>query len=133
MTATLSFGQNCYPQRVVISGDTLVAFSQEQSDDLLQIYLHREKLVQEAKLKDSLILLRDFHISQQDSSIQKLQNLLALSETAMDNYSQIISNKDAELSLQQKRFRKQKINNFFRLGTTNLISILSTYLIIKLK
>ena len=96
---------------VVINGDTLVAFSQEQSDDLLQIYLHREKLVQETTIKDSLLAVRDRHISQQDSSLTYLQDLLLTSQKNADSYLEIINNKDSEISLRSKQFKRRQLNN----------------------
>ena len=91
---------------IILKGDTLVTLEKKKVETLNEIALHREYLIRDLQLCDSIGLIRDSILLKREEEVDRYKSILELNNVKLDSYNSKIS--ELELSVRIKE-RQNKL------------------------
>lgn len=101
-----------YPKAIILGGDTVMSFTIEQTKELAKRNEYLKKISLDLRDCDSIVVLKNELISNRESKIMDLENVLSNKDSIISNHDKIHALNDekiADLKHEIKRHKRHKI------------------------
>lgn len=88
---------------IILKGDTLVTLEKKKVETLNEIALHREYLIRDLQLCDSIGLIRDSILLKREEEIDRYKSILELNNVKLDSYNSKISELEQSVRIKERQ------------------------------
>lgn len=88
---------------IILKGDTLVTLEKKKVETLNEIALHREYLIRDLQLCDSIGLIRDSILLKRKEEIDRYKSILELNNVKLDSYNSKISELEQSVRIKERQ------------------------------
>lgn len=88
---------------IILKGDTLVTLEKKKVETLNEIALHREYLIRDLQLCDSIRLIRDSILLKREEEIDRYKSILELNNVKLDSYNSKISELEQSVRIKERQ------------------------------
>ena len=88
---------------IILKGDTLVTLEKEKVETLNEIALHREYLIRDLQLCDSIGLIRDSILLKREEEVDRYKSILELNNVKLDSYNSKISELEQSVRIKERQ------------------------------
>lgn len=88
---------------IILKGDTLVTLEKKKVETLNEIALHREYLIRDLQLCDSIGLIRDSILLKREEEVDRYKSILELNNVKLDSYNSKISELEQSVRIKERQ------------------------------
>lgn len=88
---------------IILKGDTLVTLEKKKVETLNEIALHREYLIRDLQLCDSIGLIRDSILLRREEEVDRYKSILELNNVKLDSYNSKISELEQSVRIKERQ------------------------------
>ena len=88
---------------IILKGDTLVTLEKKKVETLNEIALHREYLIRDLQLCDSIGLIRDSILLKREEEVDRYKSILELNNVKLDSYNSKISELEQSIRIKERQ------------------------------
>ena len=88
---------------IILKGDTLVTLEKKKVETLNEIALHREYLIRDLQLCDSIGLIRDSILLKREEEVDRYKSILELNSVKLDSYNSKISELEQSVRIKERQ------------------------------
>lgn len=88
---------------IILKGDTLVTLEKKKVETLNEIALHREYLIRDLQLCDSIGLIRDSILLKREEEVDQYKSILELNNVKLDSYNSKISELEQSVRIKERQ------------------------------
>jgi hypothetical protein len=88
---------------IILKGDTLVTLEKKKVETLNEIALHREYLIRDLQLCDSIGLIRDSILLKREEEVCRYKSILELNNVKLDSYNSKISELEQSVRIKERQ------------------------------
>lgn len=88
---------------IILKGDTLVTLEKKKVETLNEIALHREYLIRDLQLCDSIGLIRDSILLKREEEVGRYKSILELNNVKLDSYNSKISELEQSIRIKERQ------------------------------
>lgn len=88
---------------IILKGDTLVTLEKKKVETLNEIALHREYLIRDLQICDSIGLIRDSILLKREEEVGRYKSILELNNVKLDSYNSKISELEQSVRIKERQ------------------------------